>query len=119
MQLWDTFFVIFLEMIELSQSLQGFVLPLPALIVAGLLLAIASNRHRAAGLPWQSPSPKSFKPSPPNSPTLTENAPSSSPIPTSPSSSPRPSPQLPHLTPPKLSSQHSISFTIRKPEQNP
>jgi hypothetical protein len=125
MHVWATFFVIFLGMIELYQWLQGLTLPLPTLIVAGLLLAIASNRNKPAGLPWQNSSqlslPKKPQPNspPPTSPSSTpQSLPvnSQSPIPNS-----RPSPQLPNLSTPKAPStppQRSISFTIRKPGQS-
>jgi len=135
MQLWATFFVISLGMIELHQWLQGVTLPLPALIVAGVLLAIASNRNKPAGLPWQNPSQQPFtKPSQPKplqtsvSQSSSQNPQSSvpSPHPSQPkppasnlqAPTPRPAPQLPNLTSAKVLPQPSISFTIRKPKQN-
>ncbi|MBD1996699.1 hypothetical protein H6G00_08725 [Leptolyngbya sp. FACHB-541] len=125
MHVWAAFFVIFLGMIELYQWLQGLTLPLPTLIVAGVLLAIASNRNKPAGLPWQNFSQPSLpKPPQPNSSLPTSQSPNSQSPTSNPQSSipnPRPTPQLPNLTAPKAPStppQRSISFTIRKPGQN-
>ncbi|HEY9660588.1 MAG TPA: hypothetical protein V6C65_19200 [Allocoleopsis sp.] len=46
MQVWAVSFFVFFGTAELYQWLQGITLPLPVLVVAGAILAIASNADK-------------------------------------------------------------------------
>jgi hypothetical protein len=118
MQMWAVCFVVFFGMAEFYEWAQGMTLSTPVLIVAGVLLAIASNYRKWAGLSSEltnaSPSTSvQDSQSYPTEPHLMSNSPSSSQSVSSASAPPRyyPGPQLPNLIP---QSQRSISFTIPK-----
>lgn len=84
-------FVLFFLLSQVFQWAQEITLPLPFFILAGALLAIASNFDRRAGLPFNlvnSPTPEA----PPVEPPAISQSPAA---------------KFPH----------EISFTIRKPEK--
>ena len=109
MRIWAACVVLFFGVAEAYQWVQGLTLPLPLVVVTGLLLAIVSNLDRDTGvLPAT------------NSAAINSAATAISPesaVPVMPpnlrsESSPHPnSPQLPNLSPPAP----PISFTIDKP----
>lgn len=107
MQVWVVCFVVFFGAAELYQWLQGISLPLPVLVIAGALLAIASNSDK-----WTNPTLSS-------SISSVQELPSQAPvIPAIPSATATPQHypgvQLPNLTP----SGRSISFMVSKPESS-
>lgn len=53
MRVWITSFLVLFGMAELHQWMKNFTLPLPAFILAGALLAIASNYGKYAGWSFQ------------------------------------------------------------------
>lgn len=98
MQVWLLCVLLFFGAAEFYQWVQGFTLPMPVFVLAGALLAVASNfdKFPAKGaIPSSAPQPNAPPPvsKPPASETLTQSSP------------PLPSP-----------SQEQISFTIRKPQ---
>jgi phosphotransferase system glucose/maltose/N-acetylglucosamine-specific IIC component len=97
MQVWIVCLVLFFGIAEFYQWAKGLSLPVPVLIAAGVLLAIASNL-RSASTP-STPMPFTAPPA---------AAPSAAAPPTA----------LPitAATTPVVSVQSSISFTIRSPE---
>jgi hypothetical protein len=130
-------FVLFFGIAELYPLSQGISLPMPVFMVAGFLLAIASNYHKPAGLPWrskQSLTAQSSSGDDPPTATATTKAPSPTPPATASqtmastsrqsSSNPLPprlkkpgkSPELPHLpqfdTPMRQRSENT--FTVRQ-----
>jgi hypothetical protein len=102
MRLWFVCFVALFGIAELFPWLQGIALPLPLMLGAGVLLALASNNDF--------PSPKNTlpKPDPATKPTVPA-AQTVSDRPTHPAKSPT----LPEFKSPQVQ-QRSISFTIRK-----
>ncbi|MEB3337280.1 MAG: hypothetical protein VKJ46_07465 [Leptolyngbyaceae bacterium] len=73
MKVWITSFVILFGLAQLYQLLEPITLPLPVFIVGGVLLAIASNYDKRAGLPFrltQPPKPQIPTPQTPNATTL-------------------------------------------------
>jgi hypothetical protein len=54
MKIWITCFILLFGMVELFQWLKDLTLPLPVYVVAGVLLAIASNTKHLPSLPLQS-----------------------------------------------------------------
>ena len=107
MRVWAACVVLFFGAAEAYQWMQGLTLPLPAVAVAGLLLAIVSNLDRETAA--LSPSDVSVPASVPASPQST--APVMPPELRAEISSRSNQPQLPNLSPPPP----SISFTIEKP----
>ncbi|MEQ9485195.1 hypothetical protein [Coleofasciculus sp. F4-SAH-05] len=95
-----TTFVVVFSLIELSQWMSDFILPMPVFILAGALLAIASNYGKSPG--WSiSLQPRQFSSSQTQSTSVESNNPASNSTVLNPSSST----SLPQ--PPR-----SISFTI-------
>jgi len=127
MQVWVTTFMVlfglFFGIAELFPWLTQFSAAPPVFIGAGILLAIASNLHQPAGLPWQSAqSPKATQPKPPVKTAPVPPEPSPSPSPPAAASPPRPSPRgvgrsplPPRLNPPP---PRPISLTIKKPNSS-
>lgn len=101
MQIWLVCFLVFFGAAELYQWLQGITLPMPVFVVAGTLLAIASNADKF---------PKKTIP-------ISSAAPATSSPPAA-SSPPPPSQHYSTTQLPKATAQppRSISFTIRKPQ---
>ncbi len=113
MHVWAVCVLVFFGVAELYQWLEGLTLPMPVLVGAGTLLAIASNSLKLGGL-VASPAKSSIPAPEPTidiTATVVSSADSSTIVPTAP---PRyyPGPQLPNLTP---QSTPSVSFTIAKP----
>ncbi|GAB4370598.1 MAG: hypothetical protein Kow00121_11440 [Elainellaceae cyanobacterium] len=107
-QVWVVCFVIFFGSAELYQWVQGITLPMPVFVIAGALLAIASNADKFPRKSTLLTSPTSVSsPAPPASP-----APAPAPVTASPQRH-YPGAQLPKLSP---QSWRSISFTIRSPQ---
>jgi hypothetical protein len=120
-------FVLFFGIAEVYPFVEGFTIPTPAFVIAGIVLAIASNYNKPA-VPWRSlsNSTKSLSnPSPKQSLSWTTHPPQAQqhPIASTPSnpSSAKPAqsqsqskaePQLPKFDP---HPQQSISFIIRRP----
>ena len=52
-KVWIVSFLLLLGLVECYQWVKHFHLPLPALILGGALLAIASNSQHLIPLPWQ------------------------------------------------------------------
>ncbi|NJN86360.1 MAG: hypothetical protein HC881_08685 [Leptolyngbyaceae cyanobacterium SL_7_1] len=112
-------FVLFFGVAQIYPMLQTMGLSIPSVLLAGLLLAIASNYNKPAGLPWRSQldakEPNSSKQT--ASPSqASSGAIASKPVP----AQSAPSPQLPtppHLPEFDLKPRPSISFTIRKANQ--
>ncbi|MEQ8468293.1 hypothetical protein [Coleofasciculus sp. E1-EBD-02] len=95
-----TTFVVLFSLIELSQWMSDFILPMPVFILAGALLAIASNYGKSPG--WSiSLQPRQFSSNQTQSPSVESANPASNSTVLNPSSST----SLPK--PPR-----SISFTI-------
>ena len=152
MQMWAVCFVVFFgfaqifQLIDGSLWLQDFSLPMPVFILAGVLLAIASNSNKRAGLPWRhlvksAPAPQTRRPAKvaaqpakqsvaqpvnqPASPPAHQPATASAPAAPQPSPAPSPTPaELPPASEPELPTfmaapkqTSPISFTIRKPKQ--
>lgn len=61
MNVWLTSCVLLFVLAQVYQSLEHIRLPLPVFILGGVLLAIASNFERQAGLPLRFRSPQSVK----------------------------------------------------------
>lgn len=59
MRVWITSVLVVFGMVELYQWMKNFTLPLPVFILAGAVLAIASNYGKYAGWSFQSPSAQS------------------------------------------------------------
>ncbi|HEY9611751.1 hypothetical protein [Allocoleopsis sp.] len=59
MRVWITSVLVVFGMVELYQWMKNFTLPLPVFIVAGAVLAIASNYGKYSGWSFQSPSTQS------------------------------------------------------------
>lgn len=59
MRVWITSVLVVFGMVELYQWMKNFTLPLPVFILAGAVLAIASNYGKYAGWSFQPPSPSS------------------------------------------------------------
>ena len=55
MRVWITSVLVVFGMVELYQWMKNFTLPLPVFILAGAVLAIASNYGKYAGWSFQSP----------------------------------------------------------------
>ena len=55
MKVWMTSFLVLFGMVELYQWFRDFTLPLPVFILAGALLAIASNYGKSPGLSYEEP----------------------------------------------------------------
>ena len=55
MRVWITSVLVVFGMVELYQWMKNFTLPLPVFILAGAMLAIASNYGKYAGWSFQSP----------------------------------------------------------------
>jgi hypothetical protein len=90
MQVWLVCLLLFFGAAELYQWVQSITLPMPVFMIAGALLAVASNLNKfstKAPLPSSATQPKPMSPDVP---------PASTPLPSSP--------------------QKQISFTIRKPQ---
>ena len=105
MKVWITSVLVVFGMVELYQWMKDFTLPLPAFIVGGVLLAVASNYGKFTSWPFWQPSARcEVNPLQPsssggltqasNQPSLNQSAVTSLPKPT-----------------------RSISFTIRHPVQ--
>ena len=62
MRVWITSVLVVFGMVELYQWTKNFTLPLPVFILAGVLLAIASNYHKYAGWSFQSLAQSDTKP---------------------------------------------------------
>ena len=62
MRVWITSVLVVFGMVELYQWMKNFTLPLPVFILAGALLAIASNYGKYAGWSFQPPSASSESP---------------------------------------------------------
>lgn len=61
MRVWITSVLVVFGMVELYQWMKNFTLPLPVFILAGVLLAIASNYGKYAGWSFQSPAQSDTK----------------------------------------------------------
>jgi hypothetical protein len=116
MPIWVVLFFVLFGGMQLFQWVEGLALPMPFFMAAGILLAIASNADKKAGLPWRSldllggRSPA--KPLGSGQP-ISSTAPTTPATPVeSPQSQAKRSPELPNFNPP--AAQNSISFTIRK-----
>ena len=59
MRVWITSVLVVFGMVELYQWMKNFTLPLPVFILAGAVLAIASNYGKYAGWSFQPPSTSS------------------------------------------------------------
>ncbi len=66
MRLWISSFLILLVLAELFQWLKSLSIPLPVLIVGGVLLAVASNLHQLR----LGDQPQNLRPEPPSSEPL-------------------------------------------------
>lgn len=113
MQVWIICFVLFFAAAELYQWLQGMTLPLPVFVIAGALLAVASNtqtllRKQNSLQPVPS-APEIMLPQP--APPAWSNT-EALPAPVAALRRYYPGVQLPNLTP---QSGRSISFTLQKP----
>lgn len=124
-------FIAFFGLAELLPAMQGLTLPMPAYIVAGVLLAIASNYRKPAALPWRSQPPVPPMPKQNSAPPLAKpssaslppklDVPASEPsqdfsVEPSPSPSKRPTgPQLPNFD---LRPRPSVSFVVKIPPQH-
>jgi hypothetical protein len=97
-------FVLFFGFAELFPTVDGLTVPTPVLWVGGILLAIASNYTKPAGLPWKT----AQVPAKNNAPVIAEPAPVP-PLPT-----PKAEPVVSHLADFDLRPRPSISFVIRK-----
>jgi hypothetical protein len=109
MQVWVVCVLAFFGMAELYQWLHGITLPMPVFVIAGALLAVASNANKV----W----PKSLEvPAvPPSSAPVSPIAPPEPVLPPRIAPPSQPSiPQLPTLTPIETP---SISFTIQRSPQ--
>lgn len=112
MRVWFVCFLLLFGAVELYQWVanlpwlhQNLTLPMPAFLLGGVVLAIASNYNKRAGLPWKNwleTSERQFRPSPAASPV--EGSVTST----------QPSPDLPNFA--AVQPGAPISFTIRKPE---
>jgi hypothetical protein len=101
-------FVLFFGFAELLPAADGLIVPTPVLWIGGILLAIASNYHKPAGLPWKSASaPANVKP-----PVMADPAPASPPLP-----APKVEPIMSRVADFDLRPRPSISFVIRKAKQ--
>mgnify|MGYP005851137943 CR=1 FL=1 len=101
MQVWLLCVLLFFGAAEFYQWVQGFTLPMPVLVLAGALLAVASNADKfpsKGAIPSSAPQPNAPPPvsKPPASEALTQSS-------------------LPLPEPPAQTTR-SISFTIRKPQ---
>lgn len=105
MKVWITSVLVVFGMVELYQWMKDFTLPLPAFILGGVLLAIASNYGKHTSWPFWQPSARSevnpLQTSSPSGLTQASNRPSLN--------------QSSATALPKLN--RSISFTIRHPAQ--
>jgi hypothetical protein len=113
-------FVLFFGVAQIYPMLQTVGLSIPSVLLAGFLLAIASNYNKPAGLPWRSQVdakelPDSSKQTPSTS-QVASGATASKSVPTQPSQPPQ-LPTTPHLPEFDLKPRPSISFTIRKANQ--
>lgn len=99
-------FVLFFGLAELLPTVDGLTLPTPVIWVGGILLAIASNYHKPAGLPWKAAS-ASAKVKPPV--VIAEPVPASPPLPP-----PKAEPVVSRVADFDLRPRPSISFVIRK-----
>lgn len=64
MNVWLTSCVLLFVLAQVYQSLEHMTLPLPVFILGGVLLAIASNFDKQAGLPLRFRSPQAVQPLP-------------------------------------------------------
>ena len=105
MKVWITSVLVVFGMVELYQWMKDFTLPLPAFILGGALLAVASNYGKFASWPFLQASARSdvnpLQPSSAASLTQTSNRPSLNQSSATPVAKPT----------------RSISFTIRHPAQ--
>lgn len=62
MRVWITSVLVVFGMVELYQWMKNFTLPLPVFILAGAVLAIASNYGKYSGWSFQSPSAQAETP---------------------------------------------------------
>jgi hypothetical protein len=118
MPIWIVLFVVLFGGMQLFQWAEGLTLPLPFFVAAGVLLAIASNADKRAGLPWRSLELLGWrsvvKPLGTAQPLST-----ATPVtPAVPAEAAQPqakrSPELPNLKPTPTPVQAPISFTIPK-----
>lgn len=110
MYLWLVCFVVLFGLSELYPWVQGVALPFPVTLLAGVGLAIASNfNHRSRWFEQAPLVPPTVPPAPaassPSVAPVTENVPLS------------PAPHRPPLS--VRATNDAISFTIRKPGENP
>ncbi len=133
MKVWIGLFVALFGLAELFQWFRHFALPLPIFILGGAFLAIASNSDKRTGLPFLSDSlantlsnrldtPQTpLRPITPPSPT-TVSSPSTPAAAKPPSPSPMPQaskePTLPSFQSDFSRFTRSISFTIRKSDDD-
>lgn len=114
MQVWIVCFVLFFAAAELYQWLQGITLPLPVFVIAGALLAVASNAQtllqKQTVLPLQQSAQIDPSQPVPSAWVHTEALP----VPVAASPRYYPGVQLPHLMP---QSGRSISFTLPTPNR--
>ncbi|HEY9675703.1 MAG TPA: hypothetical protein V6D11_29940 [Waterburya sp.] len=105
MKVWITSVLVVFGMVELYQWMKDFTLPLPAFILGGVLLAIASNYGKHTSWPFWQPSARSdvnpLQTSSPGGLTQASNRPSLNQSSATPLSKPT----------------RSISFTVRHPAQ--
>lgn len=101
-RVWVVCFVVFFGSAELYQWVQGITLPMPVMVIAGVLLAIAANTDQFPRKSVLPPTPVDPLIPPMDVPAPTEAPPSRF----------YPGAQLPNLSP---QASRSISFTIRSP----
>jgi hypothetical protein len=111
MKVWLVFFFVFFGAIELYQWLQGLTVPFPVFVVAGALLAAASNTDKWPRLPWSTQPATWLSSATATTPSLEKKVEAVTPPAVSPTRY-YPGPQLPNLDP---QATKPVSFTIRKP----
>lgn len=116
MQVWVVCLVLFFGAAEFYQWARGMTLPLPILIAAGMLLAIASNTSKLPSLFHSQPTPIEAQKADAQEPLKATSAEATGQTVSSSAATPSryySGPQLPELYP---QTHPAISFTIRKPE---
>ena len=104
MRMWITSVLVVFGMVELYQSMRDFTVPLPAFILGGALLAIASNYRKYAGWSFQKqPTSSDVEQGQTRPPAELRNAPNWTTL-------------NPSSAEPLSKPARSISFTIPRPE---
>lgn len=112
-QVWIVCFVLFFAAAELYQWIQGMTLPMPVFVIAGALLAVASNARTLLQKQTVLPPLQQSAQIDPSQP-VPDGWGTTEALPVTATASPRyyPGVQLPNLTP---QAERSISFTLQKP----